>query len=118
FYETVEQCLVVAQCVRQLELSATTSQDQLPVLGLSAQQDMWKRKQKLPRELEKHLKKTCFSLLSYQPEWENESEGQKNKKLSHLSGLLESERKRAESLKEKSHERAVMLHSDSPVTDP
>ncbi|CAB1318535.1 unnamed protein product [Coregonus sp. 'balchen'] len=77
FYKTVEQCLVVAQCVRQLDPSATTSQDQPPVLGLSAQQ--------------------------------NESEGLKNMKLSRLSGLLESERKRAESLKEKSRESAALL---------
>uniref|UniRef100_A0A4W5JQI4 HAUS augmin-like complex, subunit 4 n=1 Tax=Hucho hucho TaxID=62062 RepID=A0A4W5JQI4_9TELE len=119
FYETVEQCLVVAQCVRQLDPSATASQDQPPVLGLSVQQvlelmpqeqDVWKMKQRLPRDLEKHLKKKCFSVLSYyQPEWENESEGLKNMKLSRLSGLLESERKRAESLKEKSRENASLL---------
>ncbi|XP_010876091.1 HAUS augmin-like complex subunit 4 [Esox lucius] len=119
FYETLEQCLVVAQCVRQLDPSISTSQDQPPVLGLSAQeilelmpheQDVSKMKQRLPRELQKHLKKKCFSLLSYfQPEWEDESEGLKNMKLSRLSGLLESQRKRAESLKEKSHENAALL---------
>ncbi|KAL0965486.1 hypothetical protein UPYG_G00281910 [Umbra pygmaea] len=119
FYETVEQCLIVAQCVRQLDCSATTNQDQPPVLGLTAQQvlelmppeqDVCKMKERLHRELENHLKKKCFTLLSYyQPEWEDESEGLKNMKLSCLSGLLESQKKRAESLKEKSHDSATLL---------
>ncbi|KAJ7987296.1 hypothetical protein DPEC_G00337260 [Dallia pectoralis] len=119
FYETLRRCLLVAQCVRQLDPSASTSQDLPPILGLSAQnilelmpheQDVWKMKERLPKELQKHLKKKCFSLLSYyQPECENESEGLKNMKLSRLSGLLESQRKRAESLNEKSRESAVLL---------
>lgn len=118
FYETMEQCLVVAQCVRHLDPSETTSQDQPHVLGLTAQhvlelmppeKNVSRMKQRLPKELEKHLKKKCYSLLSYyRPEWESESEGLKNIKLSRLSELLESERKRTDSLKDKSRENATL----------
>ncbi|XP_040035835.1 HAUS augmin-like complex subunit 4 [Gasterosteus aculeatus] len=119
FYETMEKCLLVAECVKQLDPSSTTEQDQPSVLGLNPQQilelmpsekNVQRMKQSLPRELEKHLKKKCLSLLSYyQPEWENESEGLKNSKLSHLSAQLEREKKRAESLKETSRENSVLL---------
>lgn len=38
--------------------------------GVYLQQNVQRMKQSLPRELEKHLKKNCLSLLSYyQPEW-------------------------------------------------
>lgn len=119
FYATMEKCLLVAQCVRQLDPSSTTNQDQPSVLGLNPQQVMElmpleknvkRMKQSLPRELEKHLKKKCLSLLSYcQPECENESEGLKNSKLSHLSAQLDKEKKRAESLKEICQENTVLL---------
>ncbi|XP_030641155.1 HAUS augmin-like complex subunit 4 [Chanos chanos] len=119
FYETMEQCLVVAQCIRLLENSSTPGQDQCPVLGLSAKQvlshmpsaqDVWQMKQRLPSELQKHLKKKAFNLLAYyQPEWEKESEGLKCVKLSRLSELLESERRREESLTEKNRENALLL---------
>ncbi|KAK5876105.1 hypothetical protein CesoFtcFv8_027107 [Champsocephalus esox] len=73
-------------------------------------------KQSLPRELEKHLKKKCLSLLSYyQPEWENESEGLKNSKLSHLSAQMDNEKKRAESLKESSRENSVLLQRQTQL---
>ncbi|XP_033992213.1 HAUS augmin-like complex subunit 4 [Trematomus bernacchii] len=121
FYETMEKCLLVAQCIRQLDPSSTTNRDQPSVLGLTPQQMMelmpsemnvQRMKQSLPRELEKHLKTKCLSLLSYyQPEWENESEseGLKNSKLSHLSAQIDNEKKRAESLKESSRENSVLL---------
>lgn len=100
-------------------------------------QNVQRMKQSLPRELEKHLKKKCLSLLSYyQPEWgtvyrhwslyfslcrlkdqavavsflaESESEGLKNTKLSHLSTQLDQEKKRTESLKETCRENTVLL---------
>ncbi|MCI4394218.1 hypothetical protein PGIGA_G00166330 [Pangasianodon gigas] len=119
FYVTLERCLLVARCVQQLDLSGTVGQDQPRILGLSAekvlsqlppQQDVWQMKQRLPIELQKHLKKKLFNLLSYyQPEWENESEGLRCVKLSKLPGLLESERSRAESLAEKNRENATLL---------
>ncbi|XP_037335222.1 HAUS augmin-like complex subunit 4 isoform X2 [Pungitius pungitius] len=119
FFDTMEKCLLVAECVRQLDPSSTTDQDQPSVLGLNPEQilelmpsekNVQRMKQSLPRELEKHLKKKCLSLLSYyQPEWENESEGLKNSKLSHLSAQLVNEKKRAESLKETSRENSVLL---------
>nr|XP_020471951.1 HAUS augmin-like complex subunit 4 [Monopterus albus] len=119
FCETMEKCLLVAQCLRQLDDSSSNDQDQPSVLGLKPQQVMellpseksvQRMKQSLPRELEKHLKKKCLSLLSYyQPEWENESEGLKNSKLSHLSAQLEGEKKRTESLKETCRENTVLL---------
>ncbi|XP_071394135.1 HAUS augmin-like complex subunit 4 [Centroberyx affinis] len=125
FYDTMEQCLLVAQCVRQLDPSANTSQDQPSVLGLNPQQVMelmpleknvQRMKQSLPRELEKHLKKKCFSLLSYyQPDWESESEGLKNIKLSHLSGQLDNEKKKAESLKEICRENSVLLQRQTQL---
>lgn len=35
-----------------------------------SKQDVWQMKQRLPIELQKHLKKKLFNLLSYyQPEW-------------------------------------------------
>lgn len=38
FYETMERCLLVAQCMRQLDPSSTTNQDQPYILGLIPQQ--------------------------------------------------------------------------------
>lgn len=125
FYETLERCLLVAQCSRQLDPSNTTNQDQPSVLGLSSQQVMdlmppdknvQRMKQALPRELEKHLKKKCLSLLSYyQPEWESESEGLKNSKLSHLSAQLDKEKKRAENLKETCQENTLLLQRQTQL---
>ncbi|XP_078131614.1 HAUS augmin-like complex subunit 4 [Sander vitreus] len=125
FYETLEKCLLVAQCIRQLDPSSTTNQDQPSVLGLNPQQMMdlmpseknvQRMKQGLPKELEKHLKKICFSLLSYyQPEWENESERLKTSKLSHLAAQLDKEKKRAESLKETCRENTVLLQRQTQL---
>ncbi|XP_041821363.1 HAUS augmin-like complex subunit 4 [Chelmon rostratus] len=125
FYETMEKSLLVSQCIRQLDPSSTTNQDQPSILGLNPQQVMelmpseknvQRMKQGLPRELEKHLKKKCLSLLSYyQPECESESEGLKNSKLSHLSTQLDKEKKRAEGLKETCRETAVLLQRQTQL---
>ncbi|XP_070849377.1 HAUS augmin-like complex subunit 4 [Chaetodon trifascialis] len=125
FYETMEKSLLVSQCIRQLDPSGATNQDQPSILGLNPQQMMelmpseknvQRMKQGLPRELEKHLKKKCLSLLSYcQPECESESEGLKNSKLSHLSTQLDKEKKRAESLKETCRENAVLLQRQTQL---
>lgn len=73
-------------------------------------------KQGLPRELENHLKKKCLSLLSYyQPEWENDSEGLKNTKLSHLSAQLDKDKKRSECLKETCRENTVLLQRQTQL---
>ncbi|XP_061922751.1 HAUS augmin-like complex subunit 4 isoform X1 [Entelurus aequoreus] len=119
FYETMERCLVVTMCARQLDLSNTTKQDQPFVLGLTppqvmelmpSEKNVQKMKQILPRELEEHLKKKCLSFLSYyQPECENQSEGLKSCKLSHLSTQMDKDKKRVESLMESYHEKAVLL---------
>ncbi|XP_030285714.1 HAUS augmin-like complex subunit 4 [Sparus aurata] len=124
-YETMEKSLLVSQCIRQLDPSSTTNQDQPSILGLNPQQVMellpseknvQRMKQSLPRELEKHLKKKCWGLLSYyQPEWESESDGLKNTKLSHLSALLDKEKKRAESLKETCRENTVLLQRQTQL---
>ncbi|MGH0117790.1 UNVERIFIED_CONTAM: hypothetical protein FKN15_039961 [Acipenser sinensis] len=37
FYETLEQCLLVTQCVRELDPSSTTAEDKPQLLGLSKQ---------------------------------------------------------------------------------
>ncbi|KAJ4948673.1 hypothetical protein JOQ06_020203 [Pogonophryne albipinna] len=50
FYETMEKCLLVAQCIRQLDPSSTTNQDQPSVLGLTPQQMM----ELMPSEKESH----------------------------------------------------------------
>ncbi|XP_073331307.1 HAUS augmin-like complex subunit 4 [Pagrus major] len=125
FYETMEKSLLVSQCIRQLDPSSTTNQDQPSILGLNPQQVMelmpseknvQRMKQSLPRELEKHLKKKCWGLLSYyQPEWESESDGLKNTKLSHLSAQLDREKKRAESLKETCRENTVLLQRQTQL---
>ncbi|TDG99895.1 hypothetical protein EPR50_G00199140 [Perca flavescens] len=122
---TLEKCLLVAQCIRLLDPSSTTNQDQPSVLGLSPQhmmdlmpseKDVQRMKQGLPKELEKHLRKSCFSLLSYyQPEWENESERLKTSKLSHLAAQLDKEKKRAESLKETCRENTVLLQRQTQL---
>ncbi|KAI1905051.1 hypothetical protein AGOR_G00011960 [Albula goreensis] len=119
FYGTLEQCLLVSQCVRLLDPSSTIGQDQPHLLGLSAQhvldlmppeQDVNCMKQRLLPELERRLKEKCFSILSYyRPGWESESEGLKSVKLSQLSETLESERKRAENLREKCKENAALV---------
>uniref|UniRef100_A0A3B3ZPN8 HAUS augmin-like complex, subunit 4 n=1 Tax=Periophthalmus magnuspinnatus TaxID=409849 RepID=A0A3B3ZPN8_9GOBI len=79
FYETMEKCLLVAQCVRMLDPSNSTQKEQPNILGLEPQQilqlmplekNVQKMKQSLPHELEKHLKNKCLSLLCYyHPEW-------------------------------------------------
>uniref|UniRef100_UPI0037E75763 HAUS augmin-like complex subunit 4 n=1 Tax=Semicossyphus pulcher TaxID=241346 RepID=UPI0037E75763 len=125
FYETMEKCLLVSQCIRQLDPSSSTDQDQPFILGLNPQQVMelmpaeknvHRMKQSLPGELEKHLKKKSLSLLSYyQPEWENESEGLKTIKLTHLSAQLDKEKKRAESVKETCRENTVLLQRQTQL---
>ncbi|XP_069578904.1 HAUS augmin-like complex subunit 4 [Brachyistius frenatus] len=125
FYETMEKCLLVAQCVRQLDPSSTTNQDQPSVLGLTPQhlmelmpleKNVQRMRQSLPQQLEKHLKEKCLSLLYYyQPERDNESEGLKTTKLSHLSAQLDKERKRAESLKESCRENTVLLQRQTQL---
>ncbi|XP_054914610.1 HAUS augmin-like complex subunit 4 isoform X2 [Poeciliopsis prolifica] len=125
FYETMERCLRVTQCAKQLEPSSTTSQDQPSVLGLTPQQvlqllpsekNVQQMKQALPTQLERHLKEKCLSLVSYyQPEWENESEGLKTNKLSHLSTLLDKDKKRTELLKETCRENTVLLQRQTQL---
>uniref|UniRef100_A0A8C5DKV4 HAUS augmin-like complex, subunit 4 n=1 Tax=Gouania willdenowi TaxID=441366 RepID=A0A8C5DKV4_GOUWI len=65
FCETMERCLLMAQCVRQLDPSSTTNQDQPSVLGLSpehvmelmpSEKNVQRMKQSVPQQLEKHLK--------------------------------------------------------------
>ncbi|XP_019128994.1 HAUS augmin-like complex subunit 4 [Larimichthys crocea] len=125
FFETMEKSLLVSQCIRQLDLSSTTNQEQASILGLTPhhvmelmplEKNVQRMKQGLPRELEKHLKKKCLSLLSYyQPEWEGESEGLKSSKLFHLSAQLDKEKKRAESLKETCRENSVLLQRQTQL---
>ncbi|XP_043953895.1 HAUS augmin-like complex subunit 4 isoform X1 [Gambusia affinis] len=125
FYETMERCLRVTRCAKQLDPSRTTSQDQLSVLGLTPQQvlqllpsekNVQRMKQALPRQLERRLKEKCLSLVSYyQPEWENESEGLKTNKLSHLSILLDKDKKRTELLKETCRENTILLQRQTQL---
>uniref|UniRef100_A0A3Q2CN09 HAUS augmin-like complex, subunit 4 n=1 Tax=Cyprinodon variegatus TaxID=28743 RepID=A0A3Q2CN09_CYPVA len=122
FYETMERSLRVTQCVRQLDPSSTTRQEQPSVLGLTPQQvtqllpSEKRMKQALPRQLEKHLKEKCLRLLSYyQPEWENDSEALKTNKLSHLSTLLDKEKKRTELLREICRENTVLLQRQTQL---
>ncbi|KAG7257417.1 hypothetical protein CRUP_001456 [Coryphaenoides rupestris] len=144
FYDTMERCLLVAQCVRQLDLSTTATttttstststttdpdpdpdRDQPSVLGLNPQQvlelmppekDVQRMKQSLPKELEKHLKTKCFSLLSYyQPDWESDRDGLKNIKLSHMAAQLDGDRKRAETLTEVSRQNEILLQRQTQL---
>ncbi|XP_034020842.1 HAUS augmin-like complex subunit 4 [Thalassophryne amazonica] len=125
FYDTLERCLLVAQCVRQLDPSSTTTKDQPSVFGLDPQQlmelmpsekNVQKMKQNLFGELEEHVKKKCWSLLAYyQPNWENESEGLKSIKVSHLSAQLDGEKKRAETLKESCRENTFLLQRQTQL---
>ncbi|XP_058632064.1 HAUS augmin-like complex subunit 4 [Onychostoma macrolepis] len=119
FYSTLEQCLMVAQCVKQMEVSSDSSEDHSGVLGLTAErvqrqmppeQELVEMKQRLSSELLQHLKKKAVGILTYyQPERENESEGLRSVKLSKLPELLDAEQKRAESLTEKNRENVTLL---------
>uniref|UniRef100_A0A8C6ULP7 HAUS augmin-like complex, subunit 4 n=1 Tax=Neogobius melanostomus TaxID=47308 RepID=A0A8C6ULP7_9GOBI len=119
FYETMEKCLLVVQCVRMLDPSSTTDKEQPNILGLEPQQvlqlmplekNVQRMQRGLPKELEKHLKKKCLSLLCYcHPEWENDSENLKCTKLSHLAAQVDKDKKRTESLKESILEKTVLL---------
>ncbi|XP_067296462.1 HAUS augmin-like complex subunit 4 [Pseudorasbora parva] len=115
FFRTLEQCLMVGQCVKQMDVSEHHS----GILGLTAErvtrqmppeQDVAQMKQRLPSELLQHLKRKAVSILTYyQPEWENESEGLRSVKLSKLPELLDAEQKKAKSLAEKNRENATSL---------
>ncbi|XP_043094386.1 HAUS augmin-like complex subunit 4 [Puntigrus tetrazona] len=119
FYGTLEQCLMVAQCVKQMDVSSDSGEDPSGVLGLTAErvqrlmppeQELVEMKQRLSSELLQHLKKKAVSILTYyQPERENESEGLRDVALSKLPELLDAEQKRARSLTEKNRENAVLL---------
>ncbi|XP_016339955.1 HAUS augmin-like complex subunit 4 isoform X2 [Sinocyclocheilus anshuiensis] len=119
FCSTLEQCLMVAQCVKQMDVSSDSSEDHSGVLGLTAErvqrqmppeQELVEMKQRLSSELLQHLKKKAVSILKYyQPEWENESEGLRSVKLSKLPELLDAEQKRAKSLTEKNRENETLL---------
>lgn len=125
FYETLEKCLLVAQCVRMLDPSSTTDKDQLNILGLEPQEvlrlmplekNVQQMKQSLPKELEKHLQKKCLSLLCYyHPEWENESDNLKSTKLSYLAAQLDKDKKNAESLKQTCEENKVLLQRQTQL---
>ncbi|XP_059404999.1 HAUS augmin-like complex subunit 4 [Carassius carassius] len=119
FCSTLEQCLTVAQCVKQMDISSDSSEDHSGILGLTAErvlrlmppeQELLEMKQRLSSELLQHLKKKAVSVLTYyQPEWENESEGLRSVKLSKLPELLDAEQKRAKSLTEKNRENEALL---------
>ncbi|XP_047440931.1 HAUS augmin-like complex subunit 4 [Mugil cephalus] len=125
FFETMEKCLLVAQCVRQLDLGDASDQDQPTVLGLTPQhvvdlmpseKSVQRMRQGLPRQLEKHLKEKCLSFLSYcQPDQENGSEALKTSKLFHLSAQLDKDKKRAESLKASAQENTVLLQRQTQL---
>ncbi|XP_012687959.1 HAUS augmin-like complex subunit 4 [Clupea harengus] len=115
FYGTLEQCLLAAKCDVQLHLTEGPS----AVLGISSkhiqrilpsEQDVQDMEERLPKELEKHLKRKAFSILSYiQPESEKDSDGLKLEKFNHLPQLLKEERNRIEHLREANAEMAFRL---------
>uniref|UniRef100_A0A672K9P9 HAUS augmin-like complex, subunit 7 n=1 Tax=Sinocyclocheilus grahami TaxID=75366 RepID=A0A672K9P9_SINGR len=118
FCSMLEQCLMVAQCVKQMDVSSDSTEDHSGILGLTAErvqrqmppEQVLQMKQRLPSELLQHLKKKAVSVLTYyQPEWENESEGLRSVKLSKLPELLDAEQKRAKSLTEKNRENETLL---------
>ncbi|XP_077078872.1 HAUS augmin-like complex subunit 4 isoform X2 [Siphateles boraxobius] len=115
FLSTLEQCLMVSQCVNLVDISEHHS----GILGLTAErvkrqmppeQDIAQMKQRLPSELLQHLKRKAVTILTYyQPQWENESEGLRSVKLSKLPELLDGEQKKAKSLTERNRENATSL---------
>lgn len=119
FYSTLEQCLMVGQCVKRMDISADVSEPHSGILGLTAErvkrlmppeQDVLQMKQKCPSELLQHLKKKSVAILTYyQPDWENESEGLRSVKLSKLPELLDGEKKKVKSLTEKNRENTTLL---------
>ncbi|XP_039618614.1 HAUS augmin-like complex subunit 4 [Polypterus senegalus] len=123
FYETLEQCLLVTQCSRELDPSSTTARDKPSLLGLSKEnvlsllppeKEIKKMKLRLVKEIEDHLKKKCFNILCfYQPDWEGESESMKTVKSSRLPEYLENESKRLESLKQRKRENTILLQKQT-----
>ncbi|KAK7163873.1 hypothetical protein R3I94_002552 [Phoxinus phoxinus] len=115
FFSTLEQCVTVAQCVNQVDIS----EHHCGILGLTAErvtrqmppeQDIVQMKQRLPSELLRHLKRKAINILTYyQPQWENESEGLRSVKLSKLPELLDGEQKKVKSLTERNRENATSL---------
>ncbi|KAG1931681.1 HAUS augmin-like complex subunit 4 [Pimephales promelas] len=111
FFSTLEQCVMVGQCVKSSHHSG--------ILGLMAErvtrqmppeQDIVQMKQRLPSELLQHLKRKAVNILTYyQPQWENESEGLRSVKLSKLPELLDGEQKKAKSLAERNRENTALL---------
>lgn len=63
--------------------------------------------------LHRHDNKGCCSVFLFFSE--SESDGLKNTKLSHLSALLDKEKKRAESLKETCRENTVLLQRQTQL---
>ncbi|KAL2095206.1 hypothetical protein ACEWY4_009925 [Coilia grayii] len=115
FYRTLEQCLLAAKCSVGLHLAEAPS----PVLGISAEhlkrampseQDIHDMQEKLPKELEKHLKRKANSILGYvQPDSEKDSDGLKLKKFNHLPQMLKAERDRIEHIRENNKDLAFKL---------
>ncbi|XP_063058698.1 HAUS augmin-like complex subunit 4 [Engraulis encrasicolus] len=115
FYKTLEQCLLAAKCGVGLQLGDAPC----PVLGISAEhlkrampseQDICDMQDRLPKELEKHLKKKANSILGFvQPESEKDSEGLKLKKFNHLPQMLKAERDRIEHLSKENEDLAFKL---------
>ncbi|KAM9835445.1 HAUS augmin-like complex subunit 4 isoform X1 [Syngnathus typhle] len=125
FYETVEKCLLVAQCARQLDPSDTTQMDRPSILGLNPQdvmalmpseKNMQRMKERVYGVLEEHLKKKCFNfLLYYQPEWENHSDSLNDCKLSNLSAQLDKDKNKVEDLKQSNREKTVLLQRQTQL---
>ncbi|XP_051981465.1 HAUS augmin-like complex subunit 4 isoform X3 [Xyrauchen texanus] len=88
FFSTLERCLLLGQCVRQLDCCSDLSEHHNTVLGLSEErlmrqmppeQEVLQMNQRLPSELLKHLKKKAVNMLSYyQPEWDSEQQKAKS----------------------------------------
>lgn len=115
FYRTLQQSLLAAKCNVQLHLSEGPS----TVLGISAnhlkrvlpsEQDIQDMEDRLPKELERHLKRKAVSILTYiQPDSEKDSDGLKLEKFNHLPQLLREESDRIERLREENAEMAFKL---------
>ncbi|XP_005997088.1 HAUS augmin-like complex subunit 4 [Latimeria chalumnae] len=125
FYETLEQCLLVAECTKSLDPSKTTTQDAPPLLGLEIQhlmslapesESIRQMKEQLPGELEQRLKRKCFSVLSYyKPECEADSRELKTAKSCQLAELLEEENRRLQAEREGIRAQARLLQEQRVI---
>ncbi|XP_067881978.1 HAUS augmin-like complex subunit 4 [Heterodontus francisci] len=120
FFETLEQCQVLARCCRQLDARESERADAgPPLLGLERQHlqdllpealDIQAMRQRLVPEVEKRLRERCFTVLCYyRPEYENNSEVLKMAKCGAMTEMFEADKQRQQKEQDKNRENQIAI---------